>query len=247
MNIISTNIGRKSHQLSFMQNLKILLQWIKRGRYSSREYLGVAGHEASNCWYNWSRHFCGPWRGIEVHVHESGALPEHPGWLGPVVLYDPSPLSRGRRDLPMQWSSLLFSQEVFWQCDLFPDSLDHLSGPRAHCQAGSTPCWVQHPAFLSQLLCSKAAEEMSGTGSSEFSWCERGDLASDREHDAENGHAQPYFLKCSSVAGEREKGEARIISELFQCWVFRSLPVDRSHLPRIFCIFRWEMIYVSSR
>ena len=142
MNIISTNIGRKSHQLSFMQNLKILLQWIKRGRYSSREYLGVAGHEASNCWYNWSRRFCGPQRGVEVHVHESGTLPEHPGWLGPVVLYDPSLLSRGRRDLPMQWSSLLFSQEVFWQCDW---SLSWVSGP---------PFWAQGslPGRLRSLL-----------------------------------------------------------------------------------------------
>ena len=247
MNIISTNIGRKSHQLSFMQTLEILLQWIKRGRYSSREYLDVAGHEVSNCWYNWSRCFCGPQSGVEVLVQESGTLPEHPGWLGPVVLYDPSPLSRGRRDLPMQWSSLLFYQEVFWRCDLFPESLDHLSGPRAHCQASSSPCRLQHPAFLSQLLCSKAAEEMSGAGNSEFSWCESGDLASDSQHDAENGHARPYFPKCSSVAGEMKEGEARIISELFECWVSRSLPVDRSHLPRIFCILRWEMLYVSSR
>ena len=79
MNIISTNIGRKSHELSFMQNLKIQLQWIKRGRYSSGEYLDIAGHEVSNYRYNWSRCFCGPQRGVEVLVHQSGALPEHPG------------------------------------------------------------------------------------------------------------------------------------------------------------------------
>ena len=247
LNIISTSIARKSHQLSFMQNLKIQLQWIKRGRYSSREYLDVAGHEVSNCRYNWSRCFCGPQRGVEVLMHQSRALPEHPGWLGPVVLYDPSPLSRGRCDFPMQWSLLLFSQEVFWQYDLFPESLDHLSGSRAHCQAGSAPCLVQYPAFVSQLLCSKAAEEMSGAGNSEFLWCERGDLASDSQHVAGNGHTRPCFPKRSSVAGKSEEGESRIISKLFQCWVSRSLPVDRSHLPRIFCIFRWGMLYVSSR
>lgn len=43
MNIICTNIGRKSHQLSFMQNLKILLQWIKRERYSSKSIWMLLG------------------------------------------------------------------------------------------------------------------------------------------------------------------------------------------------------------
>lgn len=65
-------MGRKSHQLSFMQNLRILLQWIKRGRYSSREYLDVSGHKVANCWYNWSRRFCGPQRVLKSLCVKSG-------------------------------------------------------------------------------------------------------------------------------------------------------------------------------
>lgn len=33
-------------------------------------------------------------QGMWLSSDEIGTLPEHPGWLGPVVLYDPSPLSR---------------------------------------------------------------------------------------------------------------------------------------------------------
>lgn len=95
-----------------------------------------------------------------------------------------------------------------------------VSGARASCQSVSAPHWVQHPAFSSQLLCSKAAKEMSGPGhivdcgNPEFSWCERGDLASDIQHRAENGHTRPYFPKWRSVAGEREEAESRTPSVL---------------------------------
>lgn len=133
-----------------------------------------------------------------------------------IAHYDLSLLRRERYNLPMLWSSLLLSEEMFWQLDLFPEPLDNLvSGAKASCQSVSAPHWVQHPAFFSQLLCSKAAKEMSGPGhivdcgNPEFSWCERGDSASDIQHRAENGHTRPYFPKWRSVAGKREEAESR--------------------------------------
>lgn len=106
--------------------------------------------------------------------------------------------------------------------------------------------------FLSHLLCSKAAKEMSGIshivdcGNSEFLWCERGDLASDSQPSAENGHTRPYFPEWSGAAGERKEGECRKLSGLFWYWVSWSLPVYRSCFPRIFCFFRRGMFYIYS-
>lgn len=62
-------------------------------------------------------------------------------WAACALLSVMSTLScRDRYNLPMQWTSLLFSQEIFWQLDILPEYLESLvPGARNSCQPRPPP------------------------------------------------------------------------------------------------------------
>ncbi|XP_034867358.1 solute carrier family 7 member 13 [Mirounga leonina] len=77
------------------------------------------------------------------------------------------------------------------------------------------------------------ASHVADCGTSEFSRCGRGDLASDSQPSAENGPTRPYFPEWRGPAVERkeELSELLILS-------FQKPLVYRRCFPRIFCVLR---------
>lgn len=59
------------------------------------------------------------------------------------------------------------------------------------------------------------ASHIVDCGNSEFSQCERGDLASDSQASAENGPSRPYFPVWSGTAGERKEGGCTFFQNSF--------------------------------